>query len=397
MKIRIGISLLRSVVILLILASCSKKENDKFNKILNLEKYTASKESITYDIEYFIKLFDNDDTLQVKSKVTLIRRKEDTIFGGLIWYTIKDSLRHFTKYYDLKKLYVIDHNLEEVTSFETSQGETYPITNAIDGKILNIYFLKPERLLRLTDTSINKVLFKETNRELIIDVDYPDEEDLFDQNKIITVDKDQQNISNITFDGHLAYQVENNIWKIFNPQYNINTIQELESRFKDSTQGYLRKKFIPRNEEYFAPLSNGIPAPSLSGSFFDTTTIFNLDNYQGKIVVLDFWYRSCPPCIKAIPNLNKVAQVYKDKDVIVLGINPIDTQASKRDKLQEFIDYHKVLYPTVLVDRAAIEPYNIQVYPTLYILNKDAEIAYSKLGLDESNKVSRILDSLIKN
>lgn len=382
---------------LFILASCGKIKNNELSEIENFEKYTATKKSITYDIDYGIKFFDYDDTLLLKSKVTLIRKKEDTIFGGLLWYTIKDSLKHITKYYDLKKLYVIDHNLEEVTSFETSQGETYPINNTVDGRLLNIYFLKPERLLRLTDTSINKVLFKETNRNLIIDVNYPDEEDLFDQNKIITIDKDRQHISNMAFKAHLENQIENNTWKIYNTQYNINTVQELKTRFRDSTQGYLRKKYIPRNEEYFAPLSNGILAPSLRGSFFDTTTIFNLNDYQGKIVVLDFWYRSCPPCIKAIPDLNKITQVYKDKDVIVLGINPLDTQASKRDKLQEFIDYHKVLYPTVLVDRKEIEPYNIQVYPTLYILNKDGEIAYSKLGLDETNKVSLVLDSLIQN
>jgi thiol-disulfide isomerase/thioredoxin len=52
---------------------------------------------------------------------------------------------------------------------------------------------------------------------------------------------------------------------------------------------------------------------SLSGKSFGPTEL------DGKVVVLNFWYTSCPPCLKEIPELNKLVEEYKGKDVVFLG------------------------------------------------------------------------------
>src|SRR5689334_20368114 len=41
---------------------------------------------------------------------------------------------------------------------------------------------------------------------------------------------------------------------------------------------------------------------------------------KGKIVVLNFWFTACPPCLAEIPALNKLAKEYKNKNVIFFGI-----------------------------------------------------------------------------
>jgi thiol-disulfide isomerase/thioredoxin len=46
-----------------------------------------------------------------------------------------------------------------------------------------------------------------------------------------------------------------------------------------------------------------------------------LKNYQGKVVILDFWYRGCGWCIRAMPQLKELADDFKDKPVVVLGMN----------------------------------------------------------------------------
>ena len=46
-----------------------------------------------------------------------------------------------------------------------------------------------------------------------------------------------------------------------------------------------------------------------------------LDDYQGKVILLDFWYRGCPWCIRAMPQIDQIADHYKDEPVVVLGIN----------------------------------------------------------------------------
>jgi len=47
----------------------------------------------------------------------------------------------------------------------------------------------------------------------------------------------------------------------------------------------------------------------------------HLRDYRGRIVVLDFWYKGCGWCIKAMPQINELALAYKSKGVAVLGMN----------------------------------------------------------------------------
>jgi thiol-disulfide isomerase/thioredoxin len=47
----------------------------------------------------------------------------------------------------------------------------------------------------------------------------------------------------------------------------------------------------------------------------------HLRDYRGRVVVLDFWYKGCGWCIKAMPQINQLAEAYKSKGVAVLGMN----------------------------------------------------------------------------
>ena len=53
----------------------------------------------------------------------------------------------------------------------------------------------------------------------------------------------------------------------------------------------------------------------------------SLKDYRGKVVVLDFWYRRCLWCIKAMPQVVQIAQDFKDEPVVVLGMNIDDEDA----------------------------------------------------------------------
>ena len=45
----------------------------------------------------------------------------------------------------------------------------------------------------------------------------------------------------------------------------------------------------------------------------------SLESLKGKIVVINFWFVECKPCIMEIPELNKIVDLYKDKEVVFLG------------------------------------------------------------------------------
>jgi thiol-disulfide isomerase/thioredoxin len=54
----------------------------------------------------------------------------------------------------------------------------------------------------------------------------------------------------------------------------------------------------------------------------------------GKVVVLNFWYTSCPPCLKEIPELNQLVDEYRDQNVVFLGF-AIDEKAEIERFLKE--------------------------------------------------------------
>ncbi len=117
-----------------------------------------------------------------------------------------------------------------------------------------------------------------------------------------------------------------------------------------------------------------------------------LKEYRGKIVILDFWYRGCPWCIRAMPMINQIAKDFSISPVAVLGMN-IDKD--KNDALF-VIDKMKLVYPSLQAGDT-YKKYGVTGFPTLFVIDKkgiirDIHIGYSPdLGLKVSNKITSLL------
>ena len=48
-------------------------------------------------------------------------------------------------------------------------------------------------------------------------------------------------------------------------------------------------------------------------------TTFTLDELKGKVVVINFWFVACKPCVEEIPELNELVEKYEEKDVVFLS------------------------------------------------------------------------------
>jgi thiol-disulfide isomerase/thioredoxin len=62
----------------------------------------------------------------------------------------------------------------------------------------------------------------------------------------------------------------------------------------------------------------GCKAPRFSVTTIDNK-VLDLNNFKGKVVVINFWFTTCAPCIAEIPGLNKLAADYRDKNVIFVS------------------------------------------------------------------------------
>jgi len=118
-----------------------------------------------------------------------------------------------------------------------------------------------------------------------------------------------------------------------------------------------------------------------------------LSQWQGKIVVLNFWATWCGPCREEMPELSALHTEYSDKDVVVLGIALDEIGAIKA-----FTDETPVSYPLFSAEEsggqlAANLGNDKSALPYTVIIKPDGSIAKTYFG-----RISKVLleETLIK-
>jgi len=94
-----------------------------------------------------------------------------------------------------------------------------------------------------------------------------------------------------------------------------------------------------------------------------------LADYRGKVVILDFWYRRCAYCLKAMPQVARIAREFKDEPVAVLGVNVDEVETDARF----VVDKLKLLYP-VLKAGELPTTYEVSAYPTLIVIDQTGKV-----------------------
>lgn len=131
----------------------------------------------------------------------------------------------------------------------------------------------------------------------------------------------------------------------------------------------------------------------------DTGDAFSSADALGEVVVVNFWYASCPPCREEAPDLEAIHQQFADADVTVLGVNVSDTAETAR----QFETKHGVSYPSLIdYEDNAVQlafaggKYAPNSVPTTLVLDKQGRVAARFSGLIESRGVvADIVDELL--
>ena len=118
-----------------------------------------------------------------------------------------------------------------------------------------------------------------------------------------------------------------------------------------------------------------------------------------KLTLIDFWATWCKPCNKAIPELNKIYSLYKDKGVEIIGINCDGPRSvSKVGPLSKSL---KIQYPVLIDINSELKTeLNIIVLPTLVMVNTKGKIVWIHEGFvsgDEETIIAEIEKQLKGN
>jgi len=140
-----------------------------------------------------------------------------------------------------------------------------------------------------------------------------------------------------------------------------------------------KKEFDADPAGYLPPI---LPrqAPAFVAENLDGKDI-SLENYKGKVVLIDFWATWCKPCEKSMPALQKLHDEFAAKNFSVIGIS-IDEGEDAKAKVKKFVDKRKLSYP-ILLD-VKTEPawavFKVKAIPAMFLIDRDGNIVQQWRG-----------------
>ncbi|GAB2983694.1 hypothetical protein GCM10027049_21310 [Mucilaginibacter puniceus] len=119
----------------------------------------------------------------------------------------------------------------------------------------------------------------------------------------------------------------------------------------------------------------------------------SLNNMKGKIVLMDFYFIGCAPCMQSLKPLSNLYKKYKDR-LIIASL----TQRDSKEDVAAFDKLHKIAYAGFADAAEVVKAYHVSGWPTFYFIDKNGKIANVLDGFDEQTeiKMEAIIKALVK-
>ncbi len=136
---------------------------------------------------------------------------------------------------------------------------------------------------------------------------------------------------------------------------------------------YLEQRYV---NKYV--LKEGDPAPYFYLKNEQNESV-SLKNFAGNIVYITFWFTGCKPCIKEIPDENKLVDVFKNDKVKIVSICMNSSEESWRQVIEKYGVKSTTLICRGNWDKILKEKYDINAYPHHVLIDKYGKIIVNKL------------------
>lgn len=132
-------------------------------------------------------------------------------------------------------------------------------------------------------------------------------------------------------------------------------------------------------------VANGEALAVSSGSAPATVDLASL---KGHPVLLDFWATWCGPCQAESPIVNTIAQRYKDRGLVVVGVNTSDEDGLAA----AFVRKKGLKFPMVYDEGNRIaKAYGVSTLPTLVVVSKTGRVVAIRNGVTSDSALDEIV------
>lgn len=171
------------------------------------------------------------------------------------------------------------------------------------------------------------------------------------------------------------------------------TSDPLAEQYRDGdNKGFIAANGFETAE--IAPADRGEPV-AFAGTT-ETGQAVSSEDYSGQVLVVNFWYAACGPCIVEAPRLEEAYTALEGEEVSFLGINTYD----QAETAASFARDNRVTYPSIIdvnggdAKLAFAEKTPINATPTTLVLDRQGRVAARIIG---ELKESSILKTLVRD
>ncbi|MBO8176654.1 thiol-disulfide oxidoreductase ResA [Aeribacillus pallidus] len=118
---------------------------------------------------------------------------------------------------------------------------------------------------------------------------------------------------------------------------------------------------------------------------------YQLSDFKGQGVFLNFWGTWCKPCEKEMPYMNNQYKKYKDLGVEILAINVGESAFT----INKFVEKHQLEFPILVdKDKKVLDRYGVIPLPTTFLIDKNGKVVEVITGTMSEQDVIRYMETI---
>ncbi len=139
------------------------------------------------------------------------------------------------------------------------------------------------------------------------------------------------------------------------------------------------------------PVEVDYPAPQLDLTDLSGKSV-SLDDYLGKVVLVNLWATWCPPCREEMPTLQKFYEKYKDKGFVLIAIDQEETL----EVVAPFVAEFGLTFPVWLdLEYLAEREFNTSSLPSSYVIDRAGTVRLMWIGGISKSNLEKFVSDII--